>query len=127
MVISNQLAYALTRNNNAFLKKSLNGALFTSDPFSANNIPKASAIGFHTRGAKGVVAGKDGKITVSEYKSRHRITKKGKKKSRKALTLGFSSKTVDAKKSAGKGSNLAGKRAAKLQSISLQAARRAKQ
>lgn len=128
MVVSNELVYAITRGKHSFLRKNLNGTHFTADPFSANNVPKASAPGFHRRGARGLVASTEpGKVVVQHFKSVHRITKKGKNNNRKSLSLSFSSKTVDAKKNAGKGHRLLGKRGSRLQAISQRNAKLNKQ
>lgn len=128
MVVSNELVYAITRGKNAFFRKNLNGATFTSDPFSANNIPKSSNPGFHRRGARGLaVSDEQGKVTVSHYKSSQRITKKGKNNNRKSLSLTYASKNVDAKKNAGKGHSLLGKRGSRLQAISQRTAKLNKQ
>ena len=128
MVVSNELVHAMTRANNAFLRKNLNGNNFTADPFSANNVPRASSQGFHTRNARGLVASSEsGKVGVLQYKSAHHITKKGKKNNRKALSLTYTSKTVDLKKNSGKGDAMLGQRGLRLRAVSQRNAQMNKQ
>jgi hypothetical protein len=128
MVVSNELVYAITRGKHSFLRKNLNNTYFSADPFSATNVPKASQPGLHTRGARGLAASDEqGKVIIHHFKSGRRITKKGKNNNRKSPSQTFASKTVDAKKNAGKGHRLLGKRGSKLQAVSQRIARLNKQ
>ena len=128
MPISRELTYLITKGKNSFFKKNLNGTTFTSDPFSSTNANNSGSwFGFHTRGSVGLrTSSEPGKVEVVEFKSKHRITKKGKKKNRKSVSLSFASKTINANSRIAKGSNelayrgnklhQAAKRAAKLSS-----------
>ena len=99
MPISGELIYMMTRGRSSFHRKNINGTHFTADPFSPLNLTHASQCGFHSRGAVALHPGKtSAQVNVTEFRSRHRITKKGTKKNRKALALTYATKTVDAKK-----------------------------
>ena len=99
MPISRELIYLTTQGKHSFYRKNLNGVTFSSDPFSATNTNNSGSwFGYHTRGSIGITnAAEAGKVNVLEFKSKHRITKKGKKKNRKTLALSFATKTINAK------------------------------
>ena len=128
MPISRELIYLMTKGKNSFFNKNLNGTTFSLDPFSSTNTNNSGSwFGFHTRGSVGLrTSSESGKVEAVEFKSKHRITKKGKKKNRKSVTLSFVNKTINANSRIAKGSDelahrgnrlhQAAKRAAKLSS-----------
>ena len=105
MVLSRELLYNLTRNHNSFLRKNLDRT-FTADPFSATNIPSATAVGFHDRNAVALHTGKpnkEGKVEASltTLRNKRRVTKKGKKNNHKAAGRAVAAKSVDTRKITG--------------------------
>ena len=131
MVVSRELLFNLTRNHNSFLRKNLLQT-FTTDPFSANNIPSASAIGFIDRHAVALQAGKpnkEGKVETvrTVLQNKRRITKKGKKNNQKAAGYTVAAKNVDTKKATGNKSKTLQARGIKLHQAALRSAKVAKQ
>ena len=61
---SQELLQLITRNKNCFLRKNL-GKVFTTDPFSATNVPRSSDPGFTARNATGLMSSEEpGKVRV---------------------------------------------------------------
>ena len=82
MKIPVSLQYALTRNNNRYLVKNLNGQVFTADPSNVFGRNTASDIGMLRKNSKFLVTSKDNsKTLVSSKVTRGRITKRRGKKS----------------------------------------------
>jgi len=100
MTISRELIYLMTHGRSSFHRQNLHGSAFTADPFSTTNLNHSGFLsGVHSRGAIALHAAKDKtKVDVTKFISKHRITKKGKKKNRKLLSLSFATKQIDAKK-----------------------------
>ena len=82
MKIPVSLQYALTRNNNRYLVKNLNGQVFTADPSNVFGRNTALDIGMLRKNSKFLVTSKDNsKTLVSSKVTRGRITKRRGKKS----------------------------------------------
>ena len=125
MPISRELIYLMTKGKHSFFRKNLNGASFTSDPLSSTNSNNSGSwFGFHTRGSVGLrTSSEPGKVEVVEFKSKHRITKKGKKKNRKSVALSFVTKTINANSRVAKGCNELANRGNKLHQAAKRAAK----
>ena len=108
----------MTNGRSSFHKKNLNGATFTSDPFSCLNQTNSGQCGFGTRGMIGLRSGEDASsVIVTQFKSCHRITKVGAKSNRKALSLTYNTKVINANDRVKSHCYLLGARADRLEQV----------